>query len=371
MIDLPKYDRTTYLSYGDILRIFGATAVALIHMCEPFVKDPASISPGNWWFCNFMVSWSRSAVPLFLMLSGALLLHPAKIEPIKVFYRKRIQRIGIPLVFWSALYMAYEAKYGIAGLTIHEALKRTAQGLTYGHLYFLFAIAGLYLFTPVMWIYIQRATRRELLFGITLVFIMLAGGNLAASFAQYWLGGTAFTKFVPYLGYYPVGYYLRDTALTKKAFVLTCLLCITSIALTMLGTFCLIFQLDIGRHLLLSKALSPTIIITSITLFLIIGNLVRWLERGKTRKRNVVSKLASLTMGVYLIHLWFVERLHAGFADRILAWIAEHTHIVIAQGWHDRVWLCVPLATLVILGISYTISFIIGRIPYVRRIIGL
>jgi len=360
-----------YLSYGDALRIFGAAAVALIHMSEFFVKNPDSISRSDWWFCNFILSWSRSAVPLFIMLSGALLLHPAKIEPVKVFYRKRFQRIGIPLLFWSVFYMAYAAKFGKTGLTMHDALKNTALGLTYGHLYFLFAIAGLYLFTPVIWIYIQRATRREMLFGITLLFIMLVGGNMAASFTYYgWSGGTAFTKFVPYLGYFLLGYYLRGTVLSPRAFAFTCLICIGSILATTLVTGVLFFQLDIGRDMELYSPLCPTIIITSITLFLIISNIIRRREKKNAGKKNLVHKLASVTMGVYLIHLWFAERLHAGFADRTLAWIAEHTHIVIAQDWHDRVWLCVPLATLVILGISFAISFFIGRIPYVRRIIG-
>ena len=369
---IPSADRgDAYLSYGDTLRIFGTVAVALIHMCELFIKNPDSISRSDWWFCNFIASWSRSAVPLFIMLSGALLLHPSKIEPIKVFYRKRLHRIGIPLVFWSMFYMAYKAKFGRSGLTIYEALQKTAQGLTYGHLYFLFVIAGLYLFTPVIWIYIKRATRKDLLFGIVLLFIMLVGGNTAGSFAHYWLGGTAFTKLIPYLGYFLLGYYLRDTVLHRKGFAWTCLVCCGSVLVTMLGTGLLYFQLDIGREMELYNPLSPTILITSITLFLIISNVVRQRAGKGAVGKNLIHTLASATMGVYLIHMWFVERLHAGFADRTLSWIAENTHIVIAQDWHDRVWLCVPLATLVILGISFAISFFTGRIPYVRRIIGL
>ena len=60
-------------------------------------------------------------------------------------------------------------------------------------------------------------------------------------------------------------------------------------------------------------------------------------------------------MGVYLIHYWFAERAHA------LGWM----------DWLDRVWLSVLLATLIILGISYTLTIFLGRVPYVRRIVGL
>ena len=358
-IPVPPTLPNPYLSYGDTLRILACTFVVLIHVSEPFIKEFDSISRGDWWFCNGIVSLSRSAVPLFLMLSGALLLHPAKIEPVQVFYRKRLHRIGIPLLFWSIFYMAHEAMYGKAGLTILKALKKIALGLTTAHLYFLFAIAGLYLLTPVIWIYLKQATRRELLFGIVLLFIILVGGNMAASFAHFgWLGVTAFTRFVPYLGYFLVGYYLRDMILSRKAFLATCLVCIGSIAATMLGTYVLFFQLDIGRQMELFLPLSPTILITTITLFLIISNLVRRQERPNVGKRNIVPTLASATMGVYLIHYWFAERAHAlGWMD----WL----------DWLDRVWLSVLLATFIILGISYSLTFFLGRVPYVRRIVGL
>ena len=53
----------------------------------------------NWWASNTYDGLARISVPLFLMLSGALLLH--KREPLGVFFKKRFRRILPPLIGWS------------------------------------------------------------------------------------------------------------------------------------------------------------------------------------------------------------------------------------------------------------------------------
>ncbi len=51
-----------------------------------------------WWTSNVYDSISRTAVPLFIMLTGPLLLTPTKKdEPLRVFFKKRWNRIGIPV----------------------------------------------------------------------------------------------------------------------------------------------------------------------------------------------------------------------------------------------------------------------------------
>ena len=346
----------SYLAYANMMRIVAAIAPVLYHVTIPFFDLHESMSRLDWWFCNFILSSTPWVVGVILMLSGALLLDPSKSESAKVFYRKRLQRVGIPLIFWSVIYLAYEAKYTAAGLTLYQALQRVATGQTAPHLYFLFAIGGLYVFTPMMRIYIAHATRKELFLGILLVFFMLAGGHLASSFARRgWMGGNAFNKFIPYLGYFLLGYYLRNVIMSRKTFVWVCGLWIGSVILTAVGTYALVFVLDIGREMLLYRVLSPAMIITTVTTFLILSYAFSRPSGKKTWKTNMVQKLSAATLGVFLIHLVFVWRAHdLGMID-----------------WLGSVWVSVPVASFVILVISYLITFIIGRVPYVRCIIGL
>ena len=48
----------------------------------------------RWWTVNIYDSFTRIGVPLFVMLTGALLLQPSKIEPLGVFFKKRLVATG-------------------------------------------------------------------------------------------------------------------------------------------------------------------------------------------------------------------------------------------------------------------------------------
>src|SRR3546814_13654277 len=64
----------------------------------------------QWWASNFDDSLTRSCVPVFLMISGVLLL--GKQETLAVFFRKRFARILPPLLFWSLFYMSWNTWRG-------------------------------------------------------------------------------------------------------------------------------------------------------------------------------------------------------------------------------------------------------------------
>jgi surface polysaccharide O-acyltransferase-like enzyme len=60
----------------------------------------------NWFTVNVYDVLGMVGVPLFVMLSGALLLNPNKAEePLSVFYRKRLNRIALPFIKSLAEYL--------------------------------------------------------------------------------------------------------------------------------------------------------------------------------------------------------------------------------------------------------------------------
>ncbi len=86
----------TRIFYFDFLRIFAAFAVVLAHT--------ASIRYGMHYsnlvyYCIF--KW---AVPVFVMISGALFLEPAKNITINNILRKYIFRVAIVFIVWSLFY---------------------------------------------------------------------------------------------------------------------------------------------------------------------------------------------------------------------------------------------------------------------------
>jgi surface polysaccharide O-acyltransferase-like enzyme len=88
----------------DALRLISVSAVVGLHAAVPAVLSFGKIHEFDWWIGNIFDSSVRWCVPVFVMITGALLLNPRHRADVLGFYRKKIPRIPVPLVFWSVLY---------------------------------------------------------------------------------------------------------------------------------------------------------------------------------------------------------------------------------------------------------------------------
>ena len=106
------------------------------------------------------------------MISGALLLDPSKQEELKTFYTKRLSRILIPIIVWSAFFLAWAfAKSIVKGneLALIDLLKRLLSGKPHYHMWFLYMILSLYLFTPFFRKIVTHSSKNELLLFIIIL----------------------------------------------------------------------------------------------------------------------------------------------------------------------------------------------------------
>src|SRR5690349_3734023 len=134
----PALGKPRRMHYGDAVRILGTIAVVMNHVCDMHLGG--GVLSAKWWIFNVWDAAMRWAVPAYIMLSGALLLDPARAEAPAVFYKKRLGRIGIPLVFWTIFFMWF---------SFHERLPRgwdtsrrqiwinLLEGKPYAHLHFI------------------------------------------------------------------------------------------------------------------------------------------------------------------------------------------------------------------------------------------
>lgn len=113
----------------------------------------------HWWAVNLYESVSRIAVPLFFMVSGALLL-PRTHDIASI--GNRLWRIAVPLFAWSLIYLAWLDQHG--GPPQGNWLLRIIQAPVIGHLWYLYTLIGAYLFLPVMAGFYQANSRAVLLF---------------------------------------------------------------------------------------------------------------------------------------------------------------------------------------------------------------
>ena len=157
------------LVYYDILKIMAIFAVIMIHVsAENWYVDEID---KNWLINNFMNTISGMwAVPLFVTISGALLLGNNKIN-YKTLLTKYIPRILIILIFWHICYYFYTyPDYTFNNLIF--CFKQLIVGNTYSHLWYLYLIIGLYLLTPMLNKLVTNLEQKDFLYLFLLGFFI-------------------------------------------------------------------------------------------------------------------------------------------------------------------------------------------------------
>ena len=97
----------------DSLRLMAMLMVIAAHCVDIYNATPQS-DPMNGFWGAFIGSLMRPSVPLFAMMTGLLLLPVG--GSAKEFYRRRIPRVLIPMVLWSAIYYLIPWLTGVVGL---------------------------------------------------------------------------------------------------------------------------------------------------------------------------------------------------------------------------------------------------------------
>ena len=88
----------------DVLRVLACFLVILLHVGVFYyqTKDDSNhvviVRDSSAYVVGYMVSWCRTSVPLFFLMSGYLLL-PVKMS-LGDFFHRRFSRILYPFLFW-------------------------------------------------------------------------------------------------------------------------------------------------------------------------------------------------------------------------------------------------------------------------------
>ena len=117
----PLAESRSRLAWIDCARWIAMFLVIACHACDPFNCSPESTS--NPEFLRWGAFWGsmlRPSVPLFVMITGALLL-PIRETSLGGFYKKRIPRVLFPFLIWSVVYTLFPWFAGLISSTPEAA----------------------------------------------------------------------------------------------------------------------------------------------------------------------------------------------------------------------------------------------------------
>jgi surface polysaccharide O-acyltransferase-like enzyme len=287
------------LLWADLTRVVAIYLVLVVHASAL----PTTVSWGNLGpFISFAVA--KTCVPLFVMLSGALLL--GKCETNAVFWRKRLLRVLVPWLSWTAIYTMI-ALWSSPIVTVRHIL--SIFSATFSAFWFMPMIFGLYLLTPVLRKLVITISARELLFVIILWFLglsLLPYHRHTLAFPT--VADTGVVRMiVEYLGYYLLGYWLSVRRSGRHPLRMSGLAFLLGVAWTLRN----VIPPSLANHGVLAADfydyIAPGIVWTAIGLF----GLLRWLgdrlqpSAWRLPGAAILIPLSQAALGIYFVHaLW-------------------------------------------------------------------
>lgn len=358
----------TRVYYFDYLRVWATVGVVLLHSSAA-IYTATSKHDGVDYVSRFSLaaltdSAGRFGVGCFFMVSGALLLAAEH----RFRLGRQLARVAVPLLVWSVVYLVANAGFDRAGKpkvygSNHEpqslvsAVKSVFVGPVAYHLWFVYALVGIYLVVPLLrpLTALPDPRRKRLLeYALALWFVFsiviptayrIAPGHL------HLYAGAFPTVPVGYLGTFLLGYYLHRYGVRFRGRTVPPWVLATAAAagllLTALGAV-LEQVLRSGSDWPLDN-LTPQVTLLAASVFL--------LARGRFdrpgRRYPLVALFSRLSYRIYLIHAL------------VLHYLREISPL---RGWYyDRPELSIVTMTVLTLAITFVIAWLIDQIRPVRN----
>ena len=343
----------------NLIRTLAIILVILLHAANTTLKA-SSVPESYWWTAVVYKSLALPCVPLFVMLSGALLLKRTKLdEPIRVFIKKRVSRLGLPIVFWSAVYLAWAffvSQTPVTWENIERGILYSLFGGAYYHFWFIYLIVGIYLITPILRVIIAHGNIRVIRYLCLLWFVSVAVVPLIELATGHTLNPLAFV-ISGWEGYFIFGSYLKRVKVQSS--ILYGLL-ILGFVWTIFGTWLMNYPLSaMQRNNFFFDYLTANVIISSIALFLILLRFHRdWPGSNHAIASRIVQAISRNTLPIFLFHVIILESFERGFFGFTLSFTTLHPIIEI------------PLITVLTLFITLGLVLLMRKVPLLNKMIG-
>lgn len=224
-------------SYFDFLKILSIFLVLFIHTAAFRYPFEHTVTLKNHLFCFFSLlfsSFSKTAVPIFLMISGALLL--ARDEPFSVVLKRRVARFVLVIFLFQLIQHFFLIAVGKWEFSVSDFFHHCLSGhIPYVPVtWFLYAYLAFLLMLPFLRILVRHMENRWFyyLFILYLVFVAFTPGTNAISDYLVLCNGN---QGQPLLLYLLAGYFFENrydiSSLRRRHCVLLLILSVSSIVM--------------------------------------------------------------------------------------------------------------------------------------------
>lgn len=297
------------LYHLDFLRIFSMFAVVFLHTVSDILR--INYNQPVWHFSNVLTALLSTSVPIFFMISGALMLSDERNEDVSFVLKHRLKKICVPFLFWSVVailyffvigYVIYD-KFNFAGI-ITRLKQLPAQPVTI-HFWFMYALIPIYALIPFIKILINNMKRQHKIYLFALwcfvsIFLTTASNFVTADYKMIFTLDDKYSLNIMggYLGFFILGYYLnkKDIKIKSKWLVLYIL---TDVITVSAGTF--VLTRISGGYFEGFKTYTGFFVSTmAVAMFLLFKNI--FVAKNDIKCKKAVIFIGDTSFVIYLVH---------------------------------------------------------------------
>lgn len=373
--------KNQHIVWLDVVRFIAMFTVVCCHCTDPFNFYPGTapnIGEIKLWGAIYG-SVLRPCVPLFVMITGALLL-PVRGDA-STFYKKRIPRVFYPFLIWSVLYNLFPWITGLLGLNPQiildffpyageEVMRQSfSVSLEYilmipfnfsilaVHMWYIYLLIGLYLYLPVFSAWVEKASERA-----KLMFLLAWGVTLLLpyyyQFVSNYLWGTCswnsfgmLYAFAGFNGYLLLGHYLKNLEWSlKKTLTIGIPMFAVGYAVTFLGFRHITALPEYTDEMLelFFTYCSLNVVMMTIPVFM----LAKKVKVNSERMKKALANLTVCGFGIYMIHYFFTG-----------------PSVVLMRAIDMPIGLQIPVAAILAFAVSWGLVWLIYRAGNVAKYI--
>lgn len=345
--------------YFDYIRVFATIAVIVLHVASQNWNS-VDCRSFEWNIFNIYDGIVRWGVPAFLMISGTLFLG-REIE-IKKLYSKNILRMFTAYIVWSTIYaiVTFVGNYFVdnaTSMTFKTILFNIIKGGI--HMWFIPMIIGLYMCVPIIKEIVAKKNIMVYFLIISFVFTFVIPQlvNMSKDF----IGGIFFEYInqihnfilnmnlrlvIGYSFYFVLGYFWEQVKLTRRQRRFVYILGGIGFIITILLNALVTWKTNVPCDTYYDN-FTINVMLEAIAVY----TWFKYREYDNEMINHIIQKLSKYSFGVYLVHFMIINVLYKLGIDTL-----KFNPI-----------LSVAIISILVIVISYLISSVMHKIPYVNK----